>query len=257
LLGRDPNPAEGVNSWYVALQSGARVEDVTAGIAASDEYFTRLSAQWNEPQLRNWITGVYQDVLGRPIDQGGLGVWLNALHHGLPRLYITDQIVGSQEYQVHEINQVYQKLLGRPADPQGLADAQQTLNGGGTLDQVKAVLLGSAEYYFGHGRGTDFGFLDALYRDVLGRPIDAGGVAFWGQQLAAGTDRATLALQMLQTLDADKAEVQTFYLATLRRSADPAGQSFWAGQLQVGVADPLVLAGLAATREYYNRFPNS
>src|SRR5262249_51825343 len=149
LLGRDPNPAEGVNSWYVELQSGVRDEAVAAGIAASDEYFTHLSALWNnEAQMRNWITGGYQDVLGRPIDGGGLGAWMNALHHGLPRVFITDQIIGSPEYQVHEINQIYQKFLGRQADPQGMAAAQQLLSQGGTVDQVKAVIMGSAEYFF-------------------------------------------------------------------------------------------------------------
>jgi hypothetical protein len=257
MLGRDPNSAEGVNVWYVELQQGVRDEVVTAGIAASDEYFTRLSALWNDDvQLQNWITGVYQDVLGRPIDQGGLGIWMNALHHGLPRVFITDQIVGSPEYEVHEINQIYQKLLGRSADPQGLAAAEQTLGQGGTLDQVKAVVLGSAEYFFGRGGGTNFGFLNALYLDVLGRPLDSNGVTFWGGQLGSGVDRTTIALQLLGTFDADQAKVQNFYLGTLRRSADPTGQAFWAGQLQAGLADPLVLAGLASTREYFSRFPN-
>ncbi len=258
LLGREPNSnAEGVNSWYVELQSGARDEDVTAGIAASDEYFTRLQPNWNdEAQLRNWVGGLYQDLLGRQVDAGGLGVWVNALHHGLPRVFITDQIVGSLEYQVHEINQLYQQFLRRPADSNGMALAQQTLNSGGTLDQVRAMLLGSSEYYFARGGGTDFGFLDAMYRDVLGRPIDDAGVSFWGGQLAAGVDRQTLALQFLGTTDAEKAKAQAYYLQTLHRSADPAGQAYWAGQLQAGESDALVLAALAATREYFSRFPN-
>jgi hypothetical protein len=258
LLGRDPQPSEGVISWYVDLQQGVRDEVVIGGIAASDEYFIRLSQYVNnQPQMKNWISGVYLDVLGRPIDPTGLSIWTNALNHGIPRVFITDEIVGSAEYQTHEINLAYQTLLHRPADPVGLFDSQQILNQGGTIEQVKAMLIGSDEYYFGRAGGSPFNFLNLLYKDVLGGPIDSGGVAFWGGLLAGGMDRGTLALQFLTSTSAEQALVQDFYLATLRRSADPGGMAYWSGLVESGTPDQLVLAGLVSTHEYFARFPNS
>jgi hypothetical protein len=256
LLGRDPRASEGVISWWVDLQNGARDETVTAGIASSDEYFTRWTPNFNEAQLQNWVAGVYQDVLGRPLDFGGQGIWVTALNHGLPRQDIVRQIVNSQEFQTREVNLAYQSLLNRPADPVAISDALQTFAQGGTLEQVKAVILGSSEYYFGHGHGTDAGFLGALYQDVLGRPIDNQGAQYWGGLLAT-EDRTTLALQMLQSQDGEKALVQNYYLASLRRNADPVGQAYWANQIMAGLPDAYVLAGLISSREYYNRFPNS
>src|SRR5262249_14686814 len=111
-------------------------------------------------------------------------------------------------------------------------------------------------YYFKRGGGTNSGFLGAAYHDVLQRSLDDAGVQFWGTRLA-NEDRQTLALQMLDTLDADKAVVQSDYLAVLHRSADPAGQASWANQLQAGFRDEYVLAELAATKEYFNRFKAS
>ena len=47
----------------------------------------------HNPQLKNWLGGVYQTELGRPLDDGGLSVYLNALNHGISRQFIARQIV--------------------------------------------------------------------------------------------------------------------------------------------------------------------
>jgi hypothetical protein len=256
LLGRDPQANEGVNPWYVELQQGVRDESVTASIAASDEYFTRQMPNFNEIQMQNWLTQAYKDVLGRPIDDGGQGIWMKALNHGLSRQFVVRSIVNGQEFQTHEINQIYLGLLHRPADTQGQNIALNALAQGNTVEQIKAVLMGSSEYYFGRGGGTAFGFLNAVYNDALGRPLDGPGAAYWGGLLASGMDRGALALQLLQSTDAEKVVVQNYYTQVLLRSADPSGQAYWAGQVQAGLPDAYVLAGLVASREYYNRFPN-
>ena len=47
--------------------------------------------------------------------------------------------------------------------------------------------MASAEYYFGHGHGTDSGFLNAVYKDSIGANIDGVGLSVYGTQLANGT----------------------------------------------------------------------
>ncbi len=252
LLGREPDSPQ--TSWVTALQQGATDEDVIAGVVSSDEYFMRLApAHNNLAQEQAWIAQVYQDVLGKAIDPAGQTFWVNAQEHGMARLHITEMIVNSQVYRDRLITNVFQSLLGRAPSANDLSVYENYLLGGGTVDGMKAVIMGSAEYYFGHGHGTDAGFLNAAFQDVLHRPIDQGGLQFWGPKLGS-EDRASLALEFLQTPDADLAEVQDLYAATLHRNADPVGQAYWAGQLQAGFRDEYVVAELVATPEYFNRF---
>jgi hypothetical protein len=116
--------------------------------------------------------------------------------------------------------------------------------------------MGSQEYATNRGGGTDAGFLGALYQDVLQRQLDAAGAQYWGPKLTAESHQA-LALEMLHSLDAADVVVEADYKAILNRTADPQGQAYWANQLQAGFKDEYVLAELAATREYYNRFKMS
>src|SRR5205823_3359039 len=44
--------------------------------------------------------------------------------------------------------------------------------GRGTVEQLQALVAGSPAYFQVRGGGTNGGFLDALYADALGHPID-------------------------------------------------------------------------------------
>jgi hypothetical protein len=47
------------------------------------------------------------------------------------------------------------------------------LAGGSDVAAVDSIIVSSAEYFRLHG-GTNDGFLDALFRDALGRDVDPG-----------------------------------------------------------------------------------
>ncbi len=257
LLHRLPEGGTAPNPWFVALTQGARDEAVTAGIASSDEYFTRLVPEHNTQQQDiRWLGHIYQDMLGRNIDVAGQNFWSNNLEHGFGHLNVTFLIANSGEFRTHEINQTYQKLLRRPADALGLSDALGRLGSGGTLEQVKAIIMGSPEYFFGHS-GTPASFLNSVYQDALGRTVDQAGLTFWGQRLAMGESRTDVALEILTGIDGLEAVVQSYYLQTLKRSADPVGQAYFAGLIQSGIPDELVVANLVATKEYYVKNSNS
>ncbi len=252
LLGRSPDGSP--NPWFVALTQGARDEDVIIGIVSSQEYFMRLAANHNtQPQEAAYIASIYHDLLGRTIDPTSTNFWVGQFEQGLTRLRANEMAVNSAEYRGIVISGLFQKYLNRNPSPNDMSAYQGMLLQGQSVEQIKAQILGSSEYYFGHGGGTSFGFLNGLYHDVLGRALDDAGVVFWGDKLAGGEDRASLALEMNLTLDAEKAVVQGYYLAMLHRNADPVGQAYWAGLLQAGFPDDYVAAALAATDEYYHR----
>ncbi len=57
------------------------------------------------------------------------------------------------------------------------------------------------EFRSTYGDLTDAEFVDTLYTNVLGRPGDASGKAFWINRLANGTERAIVTLQFSQSVE--------------------------------------------------------
>jgi hypothetical protein len=254
MLGHPVDPAAGLNPWFVALENGATDQQVIAGIVSSPEYFVRPRSLWNVPALQAWVTQMYLDTLGRSVDPTGMGTWVGALEGGASRLDIMELVVRSLEFRVHAVNTAYQQTLHRAADPTGMNAALQLLGGSGTLEQVKASLMGSAEYYFARGGGTDGGFLTAVLSDALSQPPAGvqGGVAFWGNVLAGDT-RSDVALQILQNVSAEEAFVEGLFLSLLKRSSG-GGNAFWAGQILGGMRAEDVVANIVASREYFTKF---
>src|SRR5262249_29954957 len=108
------------------------------------------------------------------------------------------------------------------------------------------------EYFLIRGGGTPFGFINAVFQDVLGHAADAAAIAFWGPVLAQ-TSPTEFAFRVLQTVEADQAVIRTTYQATLRRPVDASRLSYWTGVLQGGFDDDDFLASLAASDEYYRK----
>ena len=94
-----------------------------------------------------FLTALYQDALGRPIDANGLANWEQALANGTTRAQVASAIFGSGEYQQDQVQNFYHRLLRRPADRSGLATFTGLLSGGAGDEVVVAQLVESQEYY--------------------------------------------------------------------------------------------------------------
>jgi hypothetical protein len=66
-------------------------------------------------------------------------------------------------------------------------------------------------------------FVAQAYGDVLQRPVDPGGLAFWTSALDHGFSRALLALTLASTPEYRVQQVQRLYQAVLGRPVDPWG----------------------------------
>ncbi|HVW38782.1 MAG TPA: DUF4214 domain-containing protein, partial [Pirellulales bacterium] len=146
---------------------------------------------------------------------------------------------------------LYQRLLHRTADAAGRAFFAQLLGQGVSIEAIAAELAGSNEFFVEQGGGTNAGFLNALYQDTLGRPIDSGGLAWWTSRLAAGQSRTQVAAQILATDEYRAGVVQATYQLLLRRNADAAGLAHWVGVLRTGVSDQQFTAVIAGSDEYF------
>jgi hypothetical protein len=115
---------------------------------------------------------------------------------------------------------------------------------------VIASLLSSPEYFYRVGAGSNIGFLTALYRDVLGRPIDPSGAAAWTYLLEHGWNRSTVVNMLLGSMEAKQVLVQGFYQRFLHRAADSGGLNAFANALRQGMRDDQVIAILVGSGEY-------
>jgi len=122
---------------------------------------------------QNFVDQLYRDVLHRAPDPGAAG-WVASLDRGADRSDIVDGILDSDEGIRNQINDMYIRFLGRPADPTGLAGWSTFLR---THDHTNfdlaAQIIASDEYFQTQGGGTNQGFLNAVYMDLLCRPITA------------------------------------------------------------------------------------
>jgi hypothetical protein len=236
-------PAPGVYA-FTATSGADQPGDSFGNIANANEAF---------------VYQAYLDVLGRPVDLGGLNYWTGLLNSGTSRTAVVAGIQASPEYLVRTINSVYQTYLGRPADQNGINFGIQVLTnqailipGASVLDQLKAVIIGSPEYFQNHG-GTNAGFLAGVFLDVLNRPIDPQASAYFQGLLAQpGNNRTLIAKQILTTPEAKSVLVNSYYLKFLHRQADPTGLAFWTSYLVHGGNENALIQLLVGSQEYYN-----
>jgi Ca2+-binding RTX toxin-like protein len=98
---------------------------------------------------------------------------------------------------------------------------------------------------------ADGRFVDRLYRDLLNRPSDPAGLAFWTNQLAQGMTRTQVAAGIESSLEFQTVTVQRAYQQFLHRAADPAGVTFWTNFLRQGHSVEQMDAGIVGSAEYF------
>ncbi len=126
------------------------------------------------------------------------------------------------------------------------------LQNGATPQDVQASIVGSDEFFSRVG-GDPTSFLNAVYGEVLNRPVDVQGLAFWGPMTgdAAGRTGAVRAIEA--SPEASELAVTAIYQDTLGRTPDAGGLSYWSGQLESGASQTTVLAGVLGSDEFFSR----
>ena len=198
-----------------------------------------------------YVIGVYEDVLGRAPDPGGLAYWSHLLDTGTAVSAVAEAIAHSAEYYANfVIRPAYLKLLGRAADDAGVNFGVQRMQNGLTDQELDAGFVESDEFYAKAG-GTDVAWIDSIYELLLGRTADPGGVEYWSGQLAAGISRSDIALQIADSAENESQLVNADYEHYLGRPADPSGVSYWLAQLAAGQTNEDIITGFTGSPEYY------
>lgn len=128
-------------SWVNAFLAGASEDEIQAGFLISGEYAAAHTTD------TSYVTGLYNDVLGRAPDAGQAG-WVAALQNGASRQSVALDFLGSPEALTNLVKSYYTTFLNRPASPEEVAGWLAFLQSGQlTEDEVAVAFLSSDEFY--------------------------------------------------------------------------------------------------------------
>lgn len=147
------------------------------------------------------IDDTYQALLGRTPDDEGRQHWLSLMDQGMSQRELLAAVVGSAEHRHVLVGEAFRSFLGRAPEAEAVDWYVGVLARSTTATTVRAELIGSAEYY-GRAGGSDPAWVDAVYRDVLGRGPDEQGRRYFLDRLAAGVSRQHLASVILESPEA-------------------------------------------------------
>jgi hypothetical protein len=237
------------------LPGGPYTITATSGFSDFSSSFGNLAGP-----NQSFVFQLYFDLLGRRVDPAGLASWSGRLDRGVPRNQVVQAIQGSLEYRMKLVNDAFFQFLGRPADPQGMQMGLGILSGvplyvgsAPGVTQLKLRLLSSTEYYLHHGGNSNAGFVDALFRDLNGRPVDPANALLYGAQLAQGASRTSVAGQVQISVEATEHLVDHYFQQYLHRPADRRGLDSFGGALRHGTKEEDIVLVIVSSQEYYNR----
>ncbi len=149
LLKRAPEPGA-VEGWLARMQAGMTPEQFAATVLKSDEYFEKHGGN-----SRDWLEGVYHDVLNRTSDDAGKQGWLQELEHGTSREQVAASFLQSSEAHKGEVRDAYKSLLGREPDEAGEKEWVNALDHGMSHDDLLERMVSTKEYDDDHPGTND------------------------------------------------------------------------------------------------------
>jgi hypothetical protein len=195
----------------------------------------------------SYVKSLYQNLLNRAADSGGLAFWVNQINNGMSNFQVAQDFWRSAEHRGIEIDSYYQNFLGRTADPAGRAFWVNQMMNGASEVQVIARFFTSGEYISEHP--TPDAYVTALYANILGRTPAGSELIFWDNELAM-FGAGTVTLGILTSTESAVDIITRDYITFLSRTPDTAGLNSWLAQFQNGASIEQVAEGILGSPEY-------
>lgn len=205
----------GLNFHSARLDAGTSLNDVAQDFVGSAEFLATYGSLNNN----EFVNQLYLNVLNRPADAGGLAYWTGLLNSGSTRGAVllgfseSPENIGNYAGQLAgglwdidesaaSVARLYHGALDRAPDTGGLAYwTGQLKSGAQTLQQEAAGFVNSTEFQAHYGALNNSQFVNQLYLNVLDRPGDSGGLAYWTGLLNSGTSRADVTLGFTESFE--------------------------------------------------------
>lgn len=211
----------------------------------------------------DFIEQQYRDFLSREADPGGFLTWWRQLTSGrLSGVQMIEQFLNSAEFGVNvaPVARLYFAYFRRIPDYDGLMFWVNRVRAGAVLAQVSQAFAGSPEFAATYGALTNRQFVQQVFHNVLGRPPDAAGLAYWTAQLDSGRKtRGEVMMGFSESAEyrrSMRAEVNVtmIYIGMLRRAPDRSGFDFWVTRVDAGASVRQLIGNFLGSAEYARRF---
>ncbi len=223
ILGREADPA-GEEYWVDRLKNG----EVSGGGLMYG--FVNSAEFKNKPvSNREKIEIMYNVMLDRPADEGGIEYWLDRMNNGMSINAIAAGFVGSEEFKGVCVN------FG----------------------------IENGDYELTEARDVNFGvtsFVTRCYGEALSRTSDDGGLNYWCEKMLSGEQtpqEVAAGFVFSPEMDAENkiendpdALLDSLYKLYLGREADEAGKAYWKDRIADGLSLEALNEGFAASAEF-------
>lgn len=199
-----------------------------------------------------FVRALYEDFLGRAASEGEVLQWVSRMDVGMSRYDVATALSRTDAWISAVVTRFYQDTLGRAPDPAGLAFWVHLAREGRPIGSIASDFYASDEYLARMANGDLSGWVQDLYRKLLFRPAESGGLQHWLSVMRDGTSRSTVAYSFYQADETTRVRVDSLYLALLGRRADAAGLRTWPPIVREQ-GDLVLAAFLASSDEYFAR----
>lgn len=236
----------GSQTYLIAFATGATSYQWYKGIASD----TSTPVAGIGPSNDRWVNQIYVDLLGHPADAAAVSGLGGLLTGGTPRTTVALTVLTSAEYRQRLLTTFYSTFLHRSPSAAELTFWLPAFAASLSDEQIEAQIIASPEYFALSG-GTNTGWFNRLYNDVLGRAPSAAEVSAFSTLLGSSS-RTTVGLVILNSNEAANRHVQQYYARFLRRFPSSGEATAFTGALVAGTSDEQVIAQIIGSDEYFN-----
>ncbi|MCI9129120.1 MAG: DUF4214 domain-containing protein [Eggerthellaceae bacterium] len=233
----------------------------------------------NRQKATEFVTRLYEKVLGRTPDAGGLNDHVDALMRGASASDIAWGFFSSPEFSnkrlsnAQRVEIAYSAMLDRAADASGKADWTGKLDIGMSMRAVISGFSNAPEFRnlcsrWGLNPGTLYvvenrdrnqnatAFVQRLYQKVMNRTGDVNGLNTHAGSLLSGASAANLAWSFFSAPEFSKRGlsnsqiVEIAYQTMLNRPSEAAGKASWVEKMDHGMPLRLLIAGFSGSNEF-------
>lgn len=235
--------------------------------------------------IRGFVERLYNCVLGRPSEPGGIDFWTDELYEFRQTgAQVAVGFIGSKEFKDRNTSDsefldiLYRTFFNREPDDGGKNYWLSELKNGKTRDQVAMGFIDSQEWAdtcasYGIKSGGSFkskvtiaptnltlGFVERMYTTALGRDYDTEGRDFWAKPLANfEMTGEQVGINFFNSAEfkgfglSDDEFLERLYLTFMDRPSDEGGKNFWKQFLKDGHSREEVVLGFTRSAEFVEK----
>jgi hypothetical protein len=243
---------------------------VAAGNAAGAGDWSALSAVVTVPSpamgpfdsIADFVDRQFRDVVRRGPSEHESNDWLHRVRWNLAQpVELVRELRASDDNRsnVDPVERLYLAAFGRPADAPGLRYWSTRSRQGVTRAAISATFAGTGEFARTYGSADDHDYIERVYENVLGRPGDPDGVAYWTDLLESGrTTRGQVMVSFSESHEfvrSQSAEVEAAAIPAMLLGRGPTPDEFqrWVSAIDEAASAEDLIAEVLASRAYGDR----